>query len=779
MDVRETEMSVRAVIAAVRERGDAALVEFTERWDRVKLKPDDLRVPDSAILAARLDSPFAGAFQRAVDRIRWFHEQVKPRTTDLEDSCGVRLGMRWTPIRSVGLYIPGGKASYPSTLAMTAVPAQIAGAERIAVVSPPGPGGEVSPEVLLAAKVLGLTEVYRVGGAQAVAALALGTRTIPRVDKIFGPGNAFVAEAKKQLFGEAGIDLLAGPSELVVYADETAQPEWAAADLMAQAEHDEATRVTLLASAPGVLESIRRAMTALVEREPRRETIRKSWERNGTFEVVASIEAAAARINEIAPEHLSIQTAEPRRVLPLIRNAGAIFLGHSSPVAVGDYYAGPNHVLPTGGAARYASCLSVEDFMKRSNVAEMPRSFLLERCEDVEVLARGERLPAHATSVALRRRGGGEPGAASGREPAAAGGFKAPLARKGLRSVTPYVLVDEDGEVKLNQNESPWDVPPEVKDEVARRLRGLPWNRYHQKIPQDFLARVAAGEGVPPGCVIAASGSNLLLQWVFEAFLAPGATLVCPSPSFSLYSLWGEVCEARIETVPFARGFEYDPRAFVRTVRRLAPPVTVLCLPNNPTGTEMGSDGLIEVARAVSDTGGLLVVDEAYKEFTEPEHDRSWLLRDFQNVILVRTCSKAFSAAGIRLGYLLSSPAVAIELRKMVPPFHLNLFAAVFGLVAWERKDLFLGRVAEALAERDKLMRCLAQVRGVEVLPTHANFFLIRVKDAQKLFAGLKEQGILVRAPGTDPSLAGCLRVNVGTPEENERLVRTIKNLMA
>jgi histidinol dehydrogenase len=762
MDAREIAESVRKVIEAVRERGDDALCELTERWDRVKLGPADLRVPRSAIEWARPPSPrFEEAFRRAVERIRRFHEEVKPRTALLDDGEGGRLGIRWTPISSVGLYIPGGKASYPSTLAMTAIPARIAGVERIAVVSPPGPGGEVSPEVLFAARVLGLDEVYRAGGAQAIAALALGTSSIPRVDKVFGPGNAFVAEAKKQLYGEVGIDLLAGPSEIVVYADHTADPEWVAADLMAQAEHDESTRVSLLASSPRVLELARRAMEALVEKEPRAATIRASWERNGSFEVVPTVEAAAARIDEIAPEHLSIQAEDPRAVLALVRNAGAIFLGGWSPVAVGDYYAGPNHVLPTGRAARYASCLSVEDFMKRSNVIELSRRFVLERGEDVEVLARGESLPAHATSVALRRGLGGSS-----------------RARRGLRSVTPYLLVEEDAEVKLNQNEAPWDVPGEVKDEVARRLRDLPWNRYHQKVPQDFLARIAADAGVPEEGVLAASGSNLILQWVFEAFCPPGAAIVHPTPSFSLYPLWGEVCEARLVPVPLGDRFEYDADRFIEAVRRSSPALTVLCLPNNPTGNELGLADVRRIAEAAGERGGICVIDEAYREFSGPDFDRTSLARELENVVLVRTCSKAFSAAGMRLGYLLAHPKLAVDLRKMVPPFHLNLFAAVLGLVLWEKKDLFLERVRKLAAERDRLAEALGRIPGVEAFPSHANFFLIRVKDAERLFKGLRERGILVRELGKDPSLAGCLRVSAGSPEENDRLIAEVARLM-
>lgn len=759
MDRAGIQAVVREAIESVRTRGDAALLEFAERWDKVRLRPEDLRVPREAIEAAPVDTPFARAYARAVERIRRFHERVRPESLVVEDPEGARMALRWTPIRSAGLYVPGGTAGYPSTLAMTAVPAQVAGVERIAVASPPGPGGEVAPEVLVGAKLLGIAEIYRVGGAQAIAALALGTQTIPRVDKIFGPGNAFVTEAKRQLFGEVGIDLFAGPSELVVYADPTADPDWVAADLLAQAEHDAEARVTLLATSASIVEAVRASVCRLAASEPRRDVIERAIAAHGRFEVVGSDEEAAARIDEIAPEHLSLQVARPERVIVLVRNAGAIYVGGASPVAAGDYYAGPNHVLPTGAAARYASALSVEDFLKRSNVVELAPEFISSKGEDIETLALAEGLPAHAASVRLRRR-------------------KLPRARPGLRTVPPYLLVEEEGEVKLNQNESPWDVPAELKDEVAARLRGLSWNRYHQRIPGELISRIATDSGFPPEAAIAASGSNLVLQWVFSAFCPPGGTIVIPSPSFSLYALWAEVCEARTERVPLGPKFEYDAELFAAAVRSKRPALAVLCLPNNPTGSEMPPDGVRRVAEACAEVGAALVVDEAYREFTEPEFDRSRLALERPNVFLVRTFSKAFAAAGLRLGYLFGPPSLVSDLRKLVPPFHLNLFAAVFGLAAWEKKAFFLERVRRMVEERDRLARALAKIRGVEVFPTHANFFLVRVPDPEALARALKARGILVRLPGKDPALSGFLRVNAGTPEEDDRLVAAVKEIL-
>jgi len=629
---------------------------------------------------------------------------------------------------------------------------------RIVVVSPPGPDGEVSPQVLLAARILGLDEVYRVGGAQAVAALAYGTATLPRVDKIYGPGNAYVAEAKKQLYGDVGIDMLAGPSELVVYADASTEPEWVAADLMAQAEHDESTRITLLASAPGVLAAVRKALERELPRQPRREIIEAALRNGGSFEVVESHSAAAERINEIAPEHLSLQVSDPAMVLPLVRNAGAIFLGAFSPVAVGDYYAGPNHVLPTGTTARFASCLSVEDFMKRSNVVSMGPDFLRRRGEDVEILAEGEQLSAHAFSVSIRRK------------PNARG-----CVRRGVRAVTPYVLVEEDAPVKLNQNESPWDIPDELKDEVSRRLREIPWNRYHQKLPQDFMDALAASARLGPENVLAASGSNLILQWIFEALGGPGRTVLYPTPSFSLYPLWAEVTETQVATLSLRADFEYDVEALLAEIACREPAITILCLPNNPTGTEMLVPDVCRVAEACAAVGGVLVVDEAYREFSGKVYDRVPLVREFDNVLLVRTFSKAFSSAGIRLGYLFAAPVLVEQLKKMVPPFHLNLFATVLGQVILENGPLFRERVERLLGERARVTGALQQIESVEVFPTHANFFLIRAQDGDALYQRLKDGGVLVRAPAREPLLENCLRINVGTPEENDRLLALLR----
>ena len=399
--------------------------------------------------------------------------------------------------------------------------------------------------------------------------------------------------------------------------------------------------------------------------------------------------------------------------------------------------------------------------MKRSNLVRMSLDFTQAASRDVEELALGEGLPAHASSVALRRQA-----------PAQA------RVRGGLEAVTPYLLVEEEGETKLNQNESPWDIPVELKDEVAGRIRELPWNRYHQGIPQAFLDRIAADSDLPAGSVLAASGSNLILQWVFEAFAGPGRSVLVPSPSFSLYPLWAKVTESRLDEVQLADDLSYDAEAVLAAVSDGRPDVTVLCLPNNPTGSELETEKVREIAAAAGEYGGLLVIDEAYREFSAESFDRTALVKEFDNLVLVRTCSKAFSAAGMRLGYLLAPVAQATELSKLVPPFHLGLFTAVLGDVLWENKALFAERAATLNAERKRMQAVAAEIEGVKVFASEANFFLFEVADSGKVHEELKKRGILIRRQGGSERLENCLRVNAGTTEENDSFLSSLREIL-
>jgi len=400
VDVRD---DVAAIVAQVRAEGDAALIALTAKFDRLQLTPETLRVGADEIAAARTACSAEGiaALETAQARIIAYHERQKPEDFDYVDDTGVRLGSSWRPVVAAGLYVPGGTAAYPSSVLMNAVPARVAGVERLVMVVP-SPDGVLNPLVLAAADIAGVDEVYRVGGAQAVAALAYGTDTIAPVDKIVGPGNAYVAEAKRQVFGVVGIDMIAGPSEILVVSESGANPEWIAADLLSQAEHDRVAQSILITDDAEFAEAVSHAVLRQLETLPRHEIARESWERFGALVIVESMEAALPLIDRIAPEHLELVTPGAEALADRIRHAGAMFLGPYAPEVLGDYLAGPNHVLPTARTARFSSGLGVLDFMKRSSMFSASAESFAKLAGPAMTLARAEGLEAHARAVELR-----------------------------------------------------------------------------------------------------------------------------------------------------------------------------------------------------------------------------------------------------------------------------------------------------------------------------------------------------------------------------------------
>lgn len=394
---------VGSIIDNVRRRGDAALIDYARQFDGCDIEVPGLRVSEEELrqIAAGVDSHVVEALNEAIKNIRHFHEHERQESWEIQTEHGVRLGQRITPIERVGLYVPGGSASYPSSVVMNVVPAQVAGVPRILVATPPRALRE-NPAVAAALLQLGVSEVYAVGGAQAIAALAFGTETVPRVDKITGPGNRYVAAAKKLVFGTVGIDSIAGPSDIVIIADDTARPKFVAADLLAQAEHDEDASAVLVTTSERLANDVAAELAKQIESLPRRGIVEKSFARHGAIFVVADLDEACAVVNQLAPEHLEIITGDDDAVAAEILHAGAIFFGPYSPEVVGDYFAGPNHVLPTAGAARFSSALGVYDFVKRTSTLRYSRAALQESGDKIAALARSEGLEAHARSAAIR-----------------------------------------------------------------------------------------------------------------------------------------------------------------------------------------------------------------------------------------------------------------------------------------------------------------------------------------------------------------------------------------
>lgn len=397
---------VRTIVASVRDEGDAALHAFTKKFDRHDLNATGWRIEKSDWLVALegLDPALRAALELAAERIATYHLKQKPEDSDTVDSTGARLGARWNAIQHAGIYIPGGRAAYPSSVLMNAIPARVAGVERLVMVTPT-PDGEVNPLVLAAAHIAGVDEVWRIGGAQAIAALAYGTGRIKPVDVITGPGNAWVAEAKRQLYGVVGIDMVAGPSEIVVVADGKNDPEWIAADLLSQAEHDPTSQSILFTDDADFARAVADAVDLQIGRLETAQVARASWDANGAIIVTADLAEAMPLVDRLAPEHLELACDDPQALFDQVRHAGSVFLGRHTPEAIGDYVAGPNHVLPTGRRARFASGLSVLDFMKRTSFLQLDHAALSAIGPAAVALAEAEGLPAHARSVALRLAG--------------------------------------------------------------------------------------------------------------------------------------------------------------------------------------------------------------------------------------------------------------------------------------------------------------------------------------------------------------------------------------
>jgi histidinol dehydrogenase len=399
----DVDATVAAIIEEVASRGDTALIEYTSRFDRIDLTSEALRLRPDEIVVGADAAPTAtvDALRLAAERIESFHRHQLPAPIDYVDATGVRLGMRWSPIAAAGLYVPGGTAAYPSSVLMNAIPARVAGVERL-VMTVPAPDGVLNPLVLAAARLVGIDEIYRIGGAQAVAALAYGTATIKPVDKIVGPGNAYVAAAKRRVFGRVGIDMIAGPSEILVVADRHNDPAWIAADLLSQAEHDAAAQAILVTDSTEFAAAVEAAAARQLEHLPRAEIARASWQANSAILLVADWDEAVPLIDRIAPEHLELAIDDADAMAARVRHAGAIFLGRYTPEAIGDYVAGPNHVLPTARSARFASGLGVLDFMKRTTIVGCDAASLNALAPAAICLAEAEGLDAHALSLALR-----------------------------------------------------------------------------------------------------------------------------------------------------------------------------------------------------------------------------------------------------------------------------------------------------------------------------------------------------------------------------------------
>jgi histidinol dehydrogenase len=765
---------VSAIVADVRARGDAALLEATERFDR-------LAVPSAAALelpAGELRAAFESlpptqrhALEFAAERIRRYHErqfEASCRGFTYRDAEGTLLGQKVTPIARVGVYVPGGKAAYPSSVLMNVVPARVAGVGEVVMVVPT-PGGERNALVLAAAHVAGVQRVFTIGGAQAVAALAYGTATVPRVDKITGPGNAYVASAKKQVFGQVGIDMIAGPSEILVLADGSTPPDWVAMDLFSQAEHDELAQSILLCPDAAYLDAVAEAIERLLPTLPRRDIVRASLEGRGALIRTRSMEEACDLANRVAPEHLEVSSTDPERWQPLLVHAGAIFLGRFTSESLGDYCAGPNHVLPTAGTARFSSPLGVYDFVKRTSLIEVSAQGAQTLGEVASVLAHGEGLQAHARAAEMRL------GAADAPPPRRSGVEQriARTIRQDVAGSAGYAIQPSAGMVKLDAMENPFTLPPALQRALGERLGRVVINRYPLG-KGEVAAALAQHFEVPSGSkVIVGNGSDELIDLLSVACNVRGATVLAPLPGFVLYELSARLRGLTFVGVPLRPDFELDEAAMLAAIEQHRPALTYIAYPNNPTGNLFDERVVERVVDAVGAQDGLVVFDEAYQPFSS----RTWMprLATHPHVLVMRTLSK-FGLAGVRLGYLAGAAALIEQIDKVSPPYNISSLNAEATLFALEHAEVFAEQAATLRYERMRLAAALGALPGVTVFPSEANMLLVRVPDSKHAFEGLKARNVLVKhIAGLHPLLANCLRLTVGAPEENTLMIQALK----
>jgi histidinol dehydrogenase len=717
------------IIAQVRVEGDTALRKFAERYDGVTL--ESLDVPPQACTDAldRLAPAVRRALEEAADAIALFHRAQIPAPISAETTPGVRIRREAQPLGRVGVYVPGGRAAYPSSVLMGVVPARIAGVNEIVVCSPPGPDGRPAATVLAACAIAGADRVFAIGGAGAVAALAFGTASVPRVDRIIGPGNAWVAEAKRQVNGVVGIDCPAGPSEILIIADASGEPELIAAELIAQTEHDPDATAVLVTTHTGHLDSVRAQLGNLMRAHPRRPIIAASLEIHGAIVAVQDIETACRFASDHAPEHLLVLTRDAESVAARVRNAGTIFVGPGSSVTFGDYVTGANHVLPTGGTARAFAGLSTHDFLRWVTIQEVTADGAATLAPRAATLADAEGLPGHAAAARLRSGAG----LYVEHMPARPLRFRSDYAD--LRTYDPGRLPTE---IDLSDNTNLWGSGDAVKEALAA-IDASVITRYPAVYADRLRNALAESVGVKRENIATGCGSDDVIDSTMRAFAAPGDRVAFPWPTFGMVASFARMNGLTPIPVPLRSDLELDVEAILAARAE----ITYVCRPNNPTGTLFQRD---DVAAIVARAHGLVVIDEAYIDFAGD--NLAALVIDSGRAVALRTFSKVYGLAGLRVGFAIGPAPVIAEIEKSRGPYKVSGLAEAAALAALAAGRSEVERtIAFTIENRSKLVDAL-EAAGHAVLPSAANFVLMRLPEgfqAQSVATSLQRSGVAVR----------------------------------
>ena len=772
-------LDVARYIAQIRADGDASARALTRRFDGVELGELKVSAAEFDACDAQLSAELKAAMHAAFARIKHFHTACAPQSVAVETAPGVLCERIVVGIDRVGLYVPAGSAPLPSTALMLGVPAMLAGCLEIVLCSPVDANGNVHPTVLYAAKLCGISQVFKLGGVQAIAAMAFGTISVPKCDKLFGPGNAWVTEAKLQVSltpDGAAIDMPAGPSEVLVIADVGANSEIVAADLLSQAEHGPDSQVVLLSDSAALITQVSAALDRQLEVLGRVEIARASLQHCRLI-LVTDINQAIHVSNQYAPEHLILNVGNARQYLAQIRNAGSVFLGALTPESTGDYNAGTNHVLPTYGHARAYSGVSVQSFVKLITVQTLSAQGLNAIGPEAITFAHAEGLEAHALAVQKRLE---LIEATTNDAPSAAKSTVLALARAEFLTFKGYSsarMEASTGATFLNANESPWPPGPDAPDSMD----AVALNRYPEPQPKALLQRLAKIYGVAEESLLIGRGSDELIDLLTRAFCRAGIdrVLIMP-PTFGMYKVCANVQGADVIEVPLLAENNFAPDwAAARATLSNGVKLAYVCTPNNPTG---GAVEPLELREFVIAAAGraVVVVDEAYFEYSKAQsgfENKSaiQMLQEFDHVVILRTLSKAYGLAGARIGCVIAHPDVIKLLRTLMAPYPIAspvVSAALRGL-----SDLALveERIACLIAERKRIATALENLNGVrKVWASVANFLTFEVADARAVYRSLANRGVVIRDVSHYPGLSQNLRVSVGTPLENTQFLNAL-----
>jgi histidinol dehydrogenase len=752
------ELFISSVFREIEKNGDQALKNFTLQFDRTA--PDRLLVEEKEFEEAELlvSPELKQAIRHAAKNIECFHRSQENREPAVETTPGVLCWRKSVPIQTVGLYVPGGTAPLFSTVLMLGIPAKIAGNPTRYLCTPPNKQGKVHPAILFAARTAGIDVVYKAGGAQAIAAMSLGTETIPKADKIFGPGNQYVTAAKvfAQSLGIA-IDLPAGPSEVLVAADSSVPASFVAADLLAQAEHDTDSQVILLTDAADYLENVLEEVSKQLELLPRKEIAREALK--SSIAIVATVEDWPEIINSYAPEHAIIMGWYEAGIVPKITNAGSVFIGQNTAESFGDYASGTNHTLPTSGSAKAYSGVSLDSFVKKITYQQVSNEGLKSLGETVITMAEAEQLQGHANAVRIRMEREREQNENENENENESDITR--FLRKDLRDVQPYRSArDEfDGAEKifLDANEHAFETA---------------YNRYPDPKQKELKKIISELKGFDPENVFLGNGSDEVLDLIFRLTGTPFLDSVAYlNPSYGMYAVLARLNGLRTREINLDCEFQLPVSEILAQAEGCR--LLVLCNPNNPTGKRMPKHELLEIVKAFK---GVVVVDEAYIDFC-PTGSLAGEVNNYPNLIVVQTLSKGYGMAGLRIGIAIASRAWIAALDRIKPPYNLSSLVqetAVKALqeIPWNELN------AEIIRERERLTAFLKTLPSVTtVFPSETNFILFRIPNASVICKKLLENGVVVRDRSSQFNCSDTLRVSIGTPEATNRFIQIMQTL--